>query len=317
MLFPKCVMASRCLILQSIEEKKIISQPVQLVIGGCESVSLKRCIDDLLTAKRGGNKTERYVKSLEHYLRQFSVGRELRDISDFTFSDVESWMAKYECADTRRTWLSRLSALFTFCVRRGYIEKNPCARIEPVTCDRKPPVIVTPEQSRKLLGAAPVVMRPYIILGMFAGIRPEELTRLDWSHINLETGTANIDFPKVRGRRRIVPLDPLAVELLRKHPLQRGAVSPCRATICRWRKRARALLGLARFPQDLFRHTAASYLLAKHQDAGKVALWLGNSVKVLMSHYIVPVSATDCEAFWNPALDISAKLVQETVILRH
>ena len=226
-------------------------------------------------------------------------------------------MAKYANADTRRTWLSRVSALFAFCVRRGYCDKNPCDRIEPVTCDRKPPSIVTPGQSRELLAAAPTVMRPYIILGMFAGIRPEELTRLDWSHINLETATVNIDFPKVRGRRRIVPLDPLSVSLLKQHPLQRGAVSPCRATICRWRKRSRALIGLARFPQDLFRHTAASYLLAKHQDAGKLALWLGNSVKVLMSHYIVPVSATECESFWNPALDISAKLVQEAVILRH
>ena len=286
-------------------------------IGGCESVSISRCVDELLVAKRGGNKTERYVKSLEHYLRQFSVGRESRAISDFTFSEVESWMVKYPCADTRRTWLSRLSALFAFCVRRGYVEKNPCDRIEPVTCDRKPPRIVTPEQSRQLLAAAPVVMRPYIILGMFAGIRPEELTRLDWSHINLETGTVNIDFPKVRGRRRIVPLDPLAVTLLRSHPLQRGAVSPCRASISRWRFRARKLLGLDKWPQDLFRHTAASYLLAKHQDAGKVALWLGNSVKVLMSHYIVPVSATDCEEFWNPALDISGTLFHEAVILRH
>ena len=291
--------AGRCLILQTIAETKIIQQPGQLLIGGCESVSISRCVDELLKAKRGGNKTERYVKSLEHYLRQFSVGRESRAILDFTFSDVESWMEKYPNADTRRTWLSRVSALFAFCVRRGYCDKNPCDRIEPVTCDRKPPMIVTPQKSRELIAAAPVVIRPYIILGMFAGIRPEELTRLDWSHINLETATVNIDFPKVRGRRRIVPLETIALELLRQHPLKVGSVTPCRATISRWRQRARKVICLDRWPQDLFRHTAASYLLAKHQDAAKVALWLGNSVKVLMSHYIVPVSANDCEAFWN------------------
>jgi len=298
MLLQRCVTEGRCLILQTIAETKILQQPRQLLIGGCESVSISRCIDELLIAKRGGNKTERYVKSLEHYLRQFSVGRESRAISDFTFSEIELWMSKYQCADTRRTWLSRVSALFSFCVRRGYSDKNPCERIEPVTCDRKPPAIVTPAQSRDLLAAAPKVMRPYIILGMYAGIRPEELTRLDWSHINLETATVNIDFPKVRGRRRIVPLDPLAVEILRLHPLKTGAVAPCRATISRWRVRARKLLGIAKWPQDLFRHTAASYLLAKHQDAAKVALWLGNSVKVLMSHYIVPVGNDDCAEFW-------------------
>lgn len=300
-------MAGRCLFLQSIaEQTKTLQQSRLPQIGGYDSIA--KCVDELIVAKTAGNRTARYVRSLKHYLIQFSQGREHLPISDFTFQNVESWVEKYPCADTRRTWISRLSALFAFCVRRGYILANPCDRVESVICDRKPPAIVTPGQSRELLAAAPVVMRPYLILGMFAGIRPEELTRLDWSHINLETATVNIDFPKVRGQRRIVPLDALAVEFLRRHPLQRGAVTPSNSTVDRWRKRARRQLGFARWPQDLFRHTAASYLLAKHEDAAKVAMRLGNSVKILMSHYIVPVSKTDCDFFWAECPTMSDKV---------
>jgi hypothetical protein len=56
---------------------------------------------------------------------------------------------------------------------------------------------------------------------------------------------------------------------------------------------------MAKFPQDLFRHTAASYLLALHGDAGKVATMLGNSSSVLLRHYHEPVNKADCDRFWS------------------
>jgi integrase len=159
------------------------------------------------------------------------------------------------------------------------------------------------EQSRQLLAACPVVCRPWLILAMFAGIRPDgELMKLDWSKIDLETATVKIDFPKVRSHRRIVPLEPLAVKLLKEHPLRSGAVAPSRSTLRRFKRRMRAVLGFERWPQDVLRHTAASYLLALHQDAAKVAGWLGNSVKVLLSNYHDPVTREASAAFWEQRL---------------
>ena len=266
------------------------------MIGGSDGVAIGQCIDELLLAKRNGNKTERYIESLGHYLRQFANGREQKPISDFTFLDVEQWMARYDCADTRRTWLSRLSPLFSFAVRRGYMDKNPCDRVERVTVDRKPPVILTPCQSRELLAATSTVMRPYVILGMYGGLRPEEIPKLDWSQINLDAATV---VATGKRRRRLVTLEPIAVKLLREHPLKSGPVCPSNSTVDRWRAKAKAVLGLAEWPQDLLRHTAASYLLTLIQDAGKVATRIGNSVKVLNAHYLNPPSATDCAAFWQ------------------
>jgi hypothetical protein len=55
---------------------------------------------------------------------------------------------------------------------------------------------------------------------------------------------------------------------------------------------------------DLLRHTAASYLLALHHDAGKVASWLGNSARVLETRYKELVKPDACAAFWALTPDL-------------
>ena len=267
-------------------------------------VSAQSVINELLAAKRAANCRERYVKSLHFYLRQFFRGRENQPLAEFASAEVEAWMNKYPSPWTRRSWLSRLSALFSFAARRGHIAENPCKRIEGVRVDIQPPKILTPAQADLLLNVCPTLCRPYLILGLFAGIRPEEIMRLDWSAIDLHTATARVD-GKTR-RRRIVNLEPRAAALLAGCPLRSGPVSPSLSTLRRFKRRACAALGLSRWPQDLLRHTAASYLLALHGDAGKVATMLGNSSSVLLTHYHEPVMPGDCQIFWtsptpNPA----------------
>jgi hypothetical protein len=51
-------------------------------------------IAELLAAKPNGNKTSRYLTSKGYCLRQFAAGRENQSISDFTFLDVEQWLAR-------------------------------------------------------------------------------------------------------------------------------------------------------------------------------------------------------------------------------
>ena len=112
-------------------------------------------------------------------------------------------------------------------------------------------------------------------------------------------------------RRRIVPLEPKAVALLAACPLRRGGIAPGAGVVRRFKRAARAVLCWTAWPKDVLRHTAASYLLAKHKNAGLVALWLGNSEKILMSHYHEPVCAENCGRFWEikPAVGSSPACV--------
>jgi len=64
-------------------------------------------------------------------------------------------------------------------------------------------------------------------------------------------------------------------------------------------------------------------MLASHQDAGKVALWLGNSPKILLSHYHHLSDAADADAFWRilprqmqPELDFDATELQQPAAKR-
>lgn len=293
-----CTRENRCLLLQTVSLYQPGSQQGELA-GFGEVVSLGNAVAQLLAAKRAANRRVVYLKSLAHYLNRFAAGREALPLADLSSSLIESWLAQFSAPYSRQTWLNRISTLCAFAVRRGWLAQNPCARVERVTVDHRPPLVLTPGESQRLLAACPAVCRPWLVLALFAGVRPDgELLKLQWAEVDLETATVAINFPKVRKQRRVVPLEPAAVAWLRAHPLRRGALSPSQSTLRRFKKRARAVLGLAVWPADVLRHTAASYLLALHGDAGKVALRLGNSANVLLTHYHNPVRAEACAAFW-------------------
>jgi hypothetical protein len=96
-------------------------------------------------------------------------------------------------------------------------------------------------------------------------------------------------------RRRITPLAACAVAWLKL-----GGELPIPHTSKRRYIRAiRDRLALAKWPADALRHTAASMMLAREQDAGKVALWLGNSPKILLSHYHHLSGENEARHFWN------------------
>lgn len=260
------------------------------------SPTIGAAIDRLIESKRLAGRREIYLKGLKYYLTQFARGREGVPLNRFTSQEITDWFeARQEIPVTRAANIGRLKSLFTFAVRKGWMERSPCAVIDQVIIDRKPPAILTPGQQRDLLQSVSRRCRPYLILTMLAGVRPDEVKYLKWGDVNLERGLLTIDRSKTR-RRRIVPLHPLAVHWLKQCD-DKIPIYPSRMTIRRWRAKARVLLN--GWPQDILRHTAASYLLALHGDAGKVAFMLGNSADILLQHYHQLVSAEDCAEFWK------------------
>ena len=293
-----------CLILQVARQSQQMELP-GAIPGGSGVPSISSVIGLHATAKTAGNRRAVYVKNVGWMLKRFAAGREERSIADFSTADVEAWLNQFQSAGYRSTWLNRLSTLFAFAVRRDFIPQNPCDKIERITVDRSAPKILTPAQVETLLQITPGVCLPYVILGTFAGIRPDELLKMDWRDVSFETKTAIVNDAKTR-RRRIVALEPRAVALLAGCPLKSGPIAPSNSTVRRFKRRACAALGLVSWPKDVLRHTAASYLLALHGDAGKVATMLGNSSAVMLRHYHEPVINGDCAHFW--ALEVKTTL---------
>ena len=255
---------------------------------------LSEIVSELLASKKNANRRPLYVNTLRICLTKFA--QNFKEIDQITIQEVETWLSRYGSASSRQTWLNRISTLFSYAVRKGYARENICNRIDRVRVDRKTPMVLTVEQSRTLLSHCPESCKPYLILGMFAGVRPEEIMRLDWAAVSLETSTVCVE-GKTR-IRRIVPLEPIAVKLLEPLAKSSGRVAPSHSTVRRWKQIHRSLIG-GKWEADVLRHTAASYLLAKYGDAGKVSMMLGNSSRILLTHYHEPVTKTEMERFWK------------------
>lgn len=229
-----------------------------------DSVGLKTAIYEMLNAKKAAGRKDRYRAELEAYLLRFAKNRESLPVAKVTVSDIERWFSdRKEASTTRASNLGRLSALFGFCVRRGYLMVNPCTSVERTSTDGIAPKVFTLDQVRLLLKACMKDEKPllaYIALGVFAGIRPEELQKITWANVDLRRKRVMIDHSVTKVRQwRIVPLEPAACDWLKLCD-KSGSIAPNPTALRRARRRLRDRLGLE-WPQDVLRHTAASYLL--------------------------------------------------------
>ena len=172
-------------------------------------------------------------------------------------------------------------------MRRGYIEKNPCSQLEPVTYHKPPPQIFTPEQLKAALDWLQKNPRGSIwfVLTALCGLRPEEAQKTERKNIHAKDGIIIIEnqTTKVRERRVVKPMDE-AMEWLR-YALKVGETPLPDQFKRRLIHRLRDVLGFERWPKDITRHTAASIWLARIKSASEVAEQLGNSERVLKRDY--------------------------------
>lgn len=269
-----------------------------------ERVRLGDAVAQFLAAKKQAGRGGNYLKQLSIHLSQFAQGRESAFVDEFTTADIEQWfMHRKEADSTRAASFARLNTFFEFARKRSLVPVNPCEAMERFRVRRTAPPILTVRQvARALVWSKRKQPRflAWLALAIFAGIRPEELDKLDWSAVDLDGATVRIDYAVAKhGRRRIVHLRPTAVAWLRVAKRLKAELPIPHATRRRYLRALRGYLRFEQWPQDVLRHSAASYWLAEIQDAAKVALELGNSVGVLLRHYREIVHRDEAKRFWN------------------
>jgi len=254
----------------------------------------------LLVAKAKAGRRPKTLTNLRQYLTRCMLNREHELISQITPDDVEQWIDGAKSAWGRQTALNLLSSMFSFAVRRRWMASNPCDMVERHTIDHRVPKILSIDQTRSMLSGCSPKIRPWVVLGMFAGLRPSEAERLDWSAIRL-TGAdpclvVDASASKIR-RRRIVPLGPCAVAWLGLDWRPNGRVVSSHSTLRRLRRVAGVSAGML-WSQNVLRHTYASMRIGRGDDVGAVASQMGNSPTILLTHYRELVHRADAVAFW-------------------
>jgi site-specific recombinase XerD len=210
-----------------------------------------------------------------------------------------------------------VSNFFAWAVRREYAAANPMEKVDRPEVDATEPQILALEDCRNLLAAARDYEKgrllPYVALGLFAGLRPAELSRLTWSKIDLTEGTVTLDGSMAKTRqRRIVKLSENAVAWLTDYVVakpaftftnfQRDFAKVKNAAGFNGKEGVKAKDGkpsLRAWVPDYMRHTAISNHFAHHKHEGETASWAGNSPNVIHRHYKALVKETEAKEFWE------------------
>jgi len=286
-----------------------------LPTGGKKSV--QEAVKQMLVAKESENLRDRSIADLRARLNIFAQTFGDLAVSDITTPEIEQWLQELRGISdrsaedlsprTKKNYLITIRTFFNYAIAKGWRgSENPARSISAPKIDWESPAILTVEETKQLLKAAQVEqdgrLLPATVLGLFAGIRSNEITRLDWSAIDLKEGIITIGPHIAKKRRlRLLELMPNCIAWLKTCQSDSGPLAPAKFPQ-RWTKFVKKA-GFADWGENrsnAMRHSFGSYHYALHSDAGKTAGMLGHrsSDQVLFDSYRSLARKKDAEAYF-------------------
>ena len=262
-------------------------------------MSMRGACSDFRTKHQGKSKSHR------DKVNQIADKLEKRfALAEVAPADLSKWFDTLPGSETTRAMYFRYIRMFFRWARKmRYVPEDPSEVLDApkAAVGRN---ILTPEQMVKVLEVEmPKWMRACMLLGAFAGIRTEEMMRMNWEDIDAATGEIEIrpgvgkqtggvlerivDFTEplrrrtadLEGKGKLVPVPPRDFHYLR------GEV----ARACGWDG----------WPDNCLRHSFATYHLAVSKNAGKTAYQMGHTNPSMVQRvYAVPAKKATGAAWW-------------------
>jgi len=208
--------------------------------------------------------------------------------------------------------LRNTAAFWRWSAKRGWCDAAVIDQVDkPKGGSDAEIVILTPDEAATLLRTAEASYPqavPMYALALFAGIRAEELTRLDSGHVSPTGIDLDPTVTKKRRRRHITPCPTLAA-WLEAYPFEPCAMwrevdCACRRLVG-WKVAARLLKEPPEptrgpWPQNALRHSHASYALADGARLEELLFEFGHSggPQLLRQHYLGRASKSDALEFF-------------------
>jgi integrase len=286
------------------------------------SVTFKKLFELFSEAKV--RRSPSYRRELKYTFPRFEA---LHDklVSRVTAAQIDDQTAAMT-PSARNSKLRVLRAAFNFGIKRDYLARNPIDKLDFESLPRFEVEILSPKEAAALISAAlesPDLLA-YHALGMFAGVRPDELRRLNWSDVDLVERHILIRSEVAKNhRRRIIDIEPNLAAWLRICKSS-GAVTPLKNLRSRLRKtRCAAAESVAsrgtvneaphlyQWRQDIMRHSFASYWLASHGDINKLTLMMGHAnTTMLWKHYHKAAKKAEADKYWKISPPSKRKIVE-------
>lgn len=316
-----------------------------------ESTTLFKAYGQYLDDITAKNKSERYVSSQRNRLDRFV--RETGNnaiVGTITPAQCNKWLnglrkieqEKVEQGETangqakkvitnmnvsnstRNSYRRALSAFFSYCVMQGYIKANPIDKVSTSVVFTEETTYYTLNEVRKILYSTKPLsdLRLFFVIGFFAGLRPIEIERLDFSDINLKSKTILLPARKTKtNKRRTVLINETLLAWLAPYAIQISKGG--QIVLKNFRRRREAFIDSIgiRWLSDGLRHSYGTYLYAYSSNKYETAKQMGNSPDVLERHYAnLRITKDEAEGFFNifpqeanPVISFKEALKSQTV----
>ena len=264
-----------------------------------------------IEAKKIGGISDAYLNDLRYRLGTFAHCFQC-DLVSLTPEDMQSFFDSIDLS--ARSFNNFLGALKTFCrfgKDRGWLSKEVhlLGGVKRRKEKSTPVEILTPRDMAALLEHATPEIAPCFALGAFAGLRSEEILRLEWCDVTRRPGFIEVAAHKAKtATRRLVPItENLAHWLV---PLRANGLvwQNTKSMFHKTRLRIAAKAGV-RWKPNIIRHSFISYRLAELQDVNRVALEAGNSPQMIFRHYRELATPDQAHTWFAIAPEEAANLV--------
>ena len=248
-------------------------------------------------------RSDSHREKLEIFQRAFPAAFGGR-VADIEPAALRRWIkARSTNGNTQAMYFRYARMFFAYLKSNRLIPDDPMGGV-PAPKTKPGRNILTPGQMAALLDLElPDHVRALLLLGGFAGLRTEEVERMDWANVNTKTGQIHVlpgvmkdsggydqrivDFTEPLKRRRAWlakqsgPIIPMASETFHTH--KRRACSPV----------------LEEWPDNCLRHSYATYHLARAKNASLTAFQMGHTSSAMVQKvYAVPAALADWRAWW-------------------
>ena len=281
-----------------------------------QSVTVREASARLLETKMLDGRRPRTTKTLRNILDRFALRFGDRKIAEVAIkgAEIDDWLRDLGVASgTRRTHWLRLHLLFQFSQTRGWSADNPMGKVvEKPKATGTEPGILTPKQFARLLEVASIETLPYWLLGGLAGLRSQEIQRLEWNDLDFDAGLITVIPSKSKtASKRHVTMQPALKAWLKPYQNRNGHICPRNLRVYLEADRERA--GIKTWPNNGLRHSYASYHLAHFQNAAQLALEMGHKDQdMVFNHYRQLVKPAAASAWWSILPQLEPNIVAMT-----
>jgi hypothetical protein len=248
-------------------------------------------VDDFLKRQKV---RERRLRVLKTYLLRFvqkfkgQMIHEIEAAAITDFVDAQRWAPK-----TRNEALSTFGLLFKEGQLRNWVSKdfNPAKSVRREKVIAGAIEVFEPSEAKQMLSRVDKDLIPFLALWCFAGIRKQEISRMNWQQVNrgLETGWIVLEAKQTKtGQTRSIPIADNLKVWLGFHSKLSGDVLPKRwqsmtqlDDLTKYISRKTGIVWKDNAP----RHSFGTYHFKLHKDAGATVAAMGNSLSKFQKHY--------------------------------